>query len=174
MKKINYLLLALIALFVTVSCDKKPPVEDGHIFKLKISYNGQNVEVKDGDSFVFDEPVSTENPNELGFHGVLTTEKQFKLVVDFQRECKEGTRDELCIGECKLGQKTEYDPNTGDVIGYEDIPQLTFDVRALEVEAYSHCTPQLPGDNIITYTFYDNQEPEKKLTFKVNYKLPVR
>lgn len=174
MRKISYLLLAVIALFVTASCNNtNPPVEDTweRTFRLKIQYNGQEVVVKNGDSFVFSERTSTENLNELGFHGKLLAQKQFKLMVDLERQVQKNTTDELCIGECKPGGNVVYGDG-GVILSIDYYNQMNFAIRALELEAYSHCTPLVKGDNIITYTFYDNQEPDNKLTFKVNYKLP--
>lgn len=176
MKKISYLLLAVIALFITASCNGPDPVETwDRTFKLKINYNGKEVEVKNGDSFTFDQPTGAENSYERGFHGKLTAQNQFKLIVGLERNYDATVLeymplDDLCIaGQCRQGQNPVYGAG-GEIVSYDNLNELTFDIRTLEADVESHFTPKLSNNPYtITYTFYDNQDPENKLTFKAVY-----
>ena len=176
MKKLSFLMLAALAIFM-VSCGGEDPTptptpENQKLnFEIKVNYQGTERTIQNGDNFVISEPATSDNPDQFGFHGKFIAKTQFKLIVDFKRQCTEGTKDELCIGKCQQGQSPQHDDNY-EIIGYVDIPQLTYEIRDTQLDAEFHCTPAKSGDNIITYTFYDNQDKENKLTFTINYKKP--
>jgi len=160
MKKISLIALAVCSM-ILVSCKNNTPDKNEPEkvkFEVKLPIDGNMKVVKDGDSFV----VNTKHKHpifgdeERGITGKLTTNMEMKLVADIQR--KEGTKDALCMGEnCAPGntkkeQKLEY-----------NIPANGSDVDF-------HCLPEGDGDNFITYTFYPKDEPNNKLTFKINFK----
>ncbi len=161
MKKINFALLALLAL-AFVGC--KTPIENNLVkYTLVLKINGSEVTVKNGDTFVATTATAAPSfENELGLEGHLTTDTEMILVVDMTRNVTAGSKDALCIGRCIMGQ---------DASG-KDIPQLEYTLSDVNqaLEASTHCLPGGAGDNLITYTMYPKNQPDNKLSFTVNYK----
>ena len=159
MKKISLVVLAVCSLLL-VACKK--PVEQQEDFKvkyeLKLPIDGTMKVVKDGDSFVVntkhEQPIFGDE--ERGITGKLTTNMEMKLVADIQR--KEGTKDALCMGDNCVPGNTKKEQ------------KLEYNIPANGSDVDFHCLPEGDGDNFITYTFYPKDEPNNKLTFKINFK----
>ena len=82
------------------------------------------------------------------------------VVIDAVRDYQEGTSDEHCTDLCRPGngQKTET---------------ITPDMSVTKEEGMLlqwHCTPKNAGNNIVSLTLYPKDEPNNKLTFKINFK----
>ena len=165
MKKISLVVLAVCSLLL-VACKK--PIEQQENFKVKFevkykpNHESNWVDVKEGTVITIEKPNSDNpsKPDEYVFDGKIFTNTEFMVVIDAVRDYQEGTSDEHCTDLCRPGngQKTET---------------ITPDMSVTKEEGMLlqwHCTPKNAGNNIVSLTLYPKDEPNNKLTFKINFK----
>ena len=165
MKKISLVVLAVCSLLL-VACKK--PIEQQENFKVKFevkykpNHESNWVDVKEGTVITIEKPNSDNpsKPDEYVFDGKIFTDTEFMVVIDAVRDYQEGTSDSHCTNECKNGngQKTET---------------ITPEMSVTKEEGMLlqwHCTPKNAGNNIVSLTLYPKDEPNNKLTFKINFK----
>ena len=164
MKKISLVVLAVCSLLL-VAC-KKPVEQENFKVKFEVKYKPNHesnwVDVKEGTVITIEKPNSDNpsKPNEYVFEGKIFTDTEFMVVIDAVRDYQEGTTDFHCTNECKdgNGQKTET---------------ITPEMSVTKEEGMLlqwHCTPKNAGNNIVSLTLYPKDEPNNKLTFKINFK----
>ena len=127
---------------------------------LTFKYEGNTVEPGTID-LVSD--INSSMEIQFDLHVINTTDADIKVICDMASDPSNLTQDYLCWGTCYMpGVVTANNTVTA---GGEGI----FNGHVMFVDADGNTLP-VGSESKITYTFYDERNPEEKYTFNVNFK----
>ena len=170
MKRFFY--FSIIALCF-LGCKHVEPQKETPIFKIAMLKNSVIAPLINNDTIVIEEFSIYDGDVQFSFEGKIFSDEQFNLEVTTTRNTfavENKTTDELCIHICEKTQYDTYDEN-GEFI--ETVYPVTKNFSAKisdEQEFYTHCSPKVAGNHIITYDFHEKEKPNVKISVTVIYK----
>ena len=165
MKQFFY--FSFIMLCLAACKTPKPKVEMP--FSIEIMKNGSQISLVNNDTIVIEEfEVNGDGDAQFSFGGPIFPDEEFIMEVNTTRNqfaVANQTFDELCIINCESAQS--YDEDGENVFPVSK----NFSAQILgEQKFYTHCSPSVAGDHIITYDFHKLGNPKANIKATVIYR----